>query len=105
MKASPDVSKDQQKLMEKIAGEMRDVVPWTVRDINALQRDPSAERVNEFAKRFGATGASQTTTEAGSSHENPITPASRDDYLALPKGSWYRDKDGHVYQKASDAIH
>jgi hypothetical protein len=105
MKASPDVSKDQQKLMGKIAEEMRDVVPWTVKDINALQRDPSTEKVNEFAKRFRAAGASQTTTEPGSSHENPITPASVDDYLALPKGSWYKDKDGKVYQKASDAVH
>jgi muramidase (phage lysozyme) len=74
MKASPDVSKDQQKLMEKIAGEMRDVVPWTVKDINALQRDPSAEKVDEFARRFGASGAATADIPPSWSTKTAVGP-------------------------------
>jgi hypothetical protein len=58
MKTSPDVSKDQKALMDKIAGEVRKSVPWTVQDINALERGGGSDKtVKEFAETIQAAGA------------------------------------------------
>ncbi len=55
--ASSDIGKEQKALLERVRGEITKAVPWTVKDINALMRDPSEEKVNEFARRMGAAGS------------------------------------------------
>lgn len=55
VKAAPDVSPQQVKLLDKMLGEAKTAVPWTVADVNKLQRNPDAKTVKEFARSVGAS--------------------------------------------------
>lgn len=56
-------------------------------------------------KQGGNFGSGQSTAATGvGTQEDPAAPKSKDEYLALPKGTWYLDADGKIYQKQSDAV-
>ena len=57
-KTLPGVSDAQKAQFDQITEEVHGAVPWTVKDVNALQHNPSNESVAEFAKRVNAAGAS-----------------------------------------------
>jgi hypothetical protein len=62
VKASPGVSDEQKKLLDSIATQAEKAVPWTVKDINALQFNPSDEKVMDFARKVGTGGKAQATS-------------------------------------------
>jgi LAS superfamily LD-carboxypeptidase LdcB len=60
--SSGEVGDDQRKLLQRNIDQVAKSVPWTVKDVNALERNPKQEKVNEFARRIGAAGAGGDTS-------------------------------------------
>jgi hypothetical protein len=82
LKAAPSLQQQpqMQTLLDKVRSEIKQTVPWSVKDVNALQRDPSDERVTDFAQRMKAAGAATGGTA-------PPTINTQKEYDALPAGA------------------
>jgi hypothetical protein len=90
MKSSPDVSKEQKALMDKIRDEVKTSVPWTVKDINALERGDD-KTVSQFAEKMKAAGASsgQPAAPKAATGKAGGLDVTEEEYNKLPSGAAY----------------
>jgi hypothetical protein len=95
IKTSPVLSSDQKKLLTKIEDEVKSTVPWTVHDVNMLEKG-GKDSVLEFARKI-KVGAGNTPTAAPAQGTQPANSTSggalevtEDQYNKLPSGSAYR---------------
>lgn len=81
LKAAPSFQNQPQMttLLNKIQEEVSHTVPWTVKDVNALQRNPTAERAQDFAQRMQVAGGAHR--QAGGSGAEQTVPKEAIDML------------------------
>jgi hypothetical protein len=79
-KTLPGVSDEQKEDFDKTLEQIRTAVPWTVKDINDLERNPNKETVSAFAQRV--LGAKGMAAPGG-------LDVTEEQYNKLPSGSAY----------------
>jgi hypothetical protein len=67
VKASPEIGEKQGPFLDKMVKEIQDAVPWTVADVNKLQRSPDKQTVAAFARQTGASAGGAS----GSPYRSP----------------------------------
>jgi hypothetical protein len=76
--SSPDVRERQGALLKKMTDEIKEAVPWTVADVNRLQRSPNKATVSQFARSAGVSqsgGEQGGGPQEGQTATNPQTGA------------------------------
>jgi hypothetical protein len=91
IEASPNASVDQKKLLKNLKGEMAQVIPFTVSDVNKLQHGDT-ESMLGMAKNYGLAG--------GAGGDSIPVP---DDLKSDPDGQSY-EKDGATWVKRGDTL-
>jgi hypothetical protein len=67
VKASPEIGEKQGPFLDKMVKEIQDAVPWTVADVNKLQRSPDKQTVAAFARQTGASAGGESGARAARS--------------------------------------
>jgi hypothetical protein len=67
VKASPEIGEKQGPFLDKMVKEIQDAVPWTVADVNKLQRSPDKQTVAAFARQTGASAGGESGAGAARS--------------------------------------